>query len=260
MNRIDKLFKEKQRNILSVYFTAGYPFPDSTVEIIKALENSGVDMIEIGIPFSDPMADGPVIQKSNETALKNGMNLKLLFRQLNNIRKYVKIPLLLMGYLNPVIQYGTEDFCRQCEETGIDGVILPDLPPIVYVEEFLPIFEKTNLYNILLISPRSDENRIHFIDNISRGFIYMVSSSAVTGVKGSFSEEQLSYFKRVKAMNLKNPVLTGFGISNRDAFITACRYSEGGIIGSAFVKIIGQEGSINEKVHKFVNEIRINKI
>jgi tryptophan synthase alpha chain len=256
MNRIDKLFKENPPNILSVYFTAGYPHLDSTAGIIRALENSGVDMIEIGMPFSDPMADGPVIQRSNEKALQNGMNLKLLFNQLNNIRNEVKIPLLLMGYLNPVIQFGIENFCVKCMETGIDGVILPDLPPLIYTEEYLSIFNKYNLYNILLISPQSSIERISAIDKISRGFIYLVSSSSVTGAKGNFSEDQMSYFKRVREMNLENPCLIGFGISDRETFINAGKYARGGIIGSAFVKILGQEGNVVDKINQFIKELK----
>jgi tryptophan synthase alpha chain len=256
MNRIDRLFKEKQKNILSVYFTAGYPSIDSTAGIVKSLEESGTDMVEIGMPFSDPMADGPVIQRSNEAALRNGMSLKVLFSQLNDIRKDVQIPLLLMGYLNPVIQFGMENFCRQCQETGIDGVILPDMPPSVYKEEYLRVYEKYNLYNILLISPQSDNDRIRTIDNISRGFIYMVSSSSVTGVRNSFSEDQISYFKRVRDMKLKNPGLIGFGISNRDTFRSACKYASGGIIGSAFVKMVGQEGNSADRIEGFVKEFK----
>jgi tryptophan synthase alpha chain len=256
MNRIDKLFKEKNGNILSVYFTAGYPMIDSTITIIRALSDAGADMIEIGMPFSDPMADGPVIQHSNQTALHNGMSLKLLFSQLQNIREKVSIPLLMMGYLNPVMQYGIENFIRKCNETGIDGVILPDLPPDVYSEEYLQMFSKYDLYNILLISPLSDYERIMKIDKLSCGFIYMVSSSSVTGSKINFSDDQLSYFKRVKEMRLQNPTLVGFGISDHDTYINACKYSGGGIIGSAFVKILGQEGSITEKVLQFVRDIR----
>jgi len=256
MNRIDKLFKEKKTNILSVYFTAGYPDLNSTTGIIKALENAGADMIEIGMPFSDPMADGPVIQHSNETALKNGMSLKLLFNQLSEIRKEVRIPLLLMGYLNPVIQYGVENFCIQCEKTGIDGVILPDLPPVVYEEEYLHIFNKHQIYNILLISPQSVAERISDIDKISRGFIYMVSSSAVTGSRGEFSADQISYFKRVSEMKLANPCLIGFGISNHETFANAGKYSRGGIIGSAFVKILGKNGDLARNINQFIKEIR----
>jgi tryptophan synthase alpha chain len=256
MNRIDKLFKEKKTNILSVYFTAGYPNLDSTTVIIKALENAGADMIEIGMPFSDPMADGPVIQHSNEQALKNGMSLKLLFSQLSGIRKEVKIPLLLMGYLNPVIQFGIANFCAECSSVGIDGVILPDLPPQNFVEEYFSIFDKYDLYNILLISPQSSAERIYTIDKISRGFIYMVSSSSVTGTKNDFSEEQVAYFKRVQNMNLDNPCLIGFGISNRETYNKAGKYARGAIIGSAFVKSLGKDDKVIENIGRFIRNIK----
>ena len=256
MNRIDKLFKEKEGNILSVYFTAGYPQLDSTVKVITALESAGADMIEIGMPFSDPMADGPVIQQSNQKALQNGMSLKLLFRQLQSIREDVKIPLILMGYINPVIQFGIENFCKACLETGIDGVILPDLPPQIYMEEYLPLFNRYGLYNILLISPQSPIDRICSIDKISKGFIYMVSTSSVTGSKGNFSEDQMSYFKRVKELNLENPCLIGFGISDRETFNNTGKYARGGIVGSAFVKILGKNGYLDENINEFINGLR----
>ena len=256
MNRIDKLFREKKGTILSVYFTAGYPRLDSTAGIIEALADAGADMIEIGMPFSDPVADGPVIQYSSEMALRNGMNLKLLFDQLSEIRDDVKIPLLLMGYLNPVMQFGVENFCRKCTRTGIDGVILPDLPPIVYKEEYFSIFNVYDLYNILLISPQSSVERITAIDKISRGFVYMVSSSSVTGSKGNFSDDQISYFKRVSEMKLRNPVLIGFGISNHETFIDAGKFARGGIIGSAFVNILEQDGNDFENINQFIKEIR----
>jgi tryptophan synthase alpha chain len=256
MNRIDKLFNEKKNNILSIYFTAGYPQLDSTADIIRHLSEAGADMIEIGIPFSDPMADGPVIQKSNQKALQNGMTLKLLFNQLKNIRKDTEVPLVLMGYLNPVLQFGIENFCRISEETGIDGVILPDLPPVVFKEVYSDVFEKYGLYNILLISPQSSDERISALDKISKGFLYMVSSSSVTGAKSSFSEDQISYFKRVHNMGLKNPRLIGFGISDKSTFSTAGNFAMGGIIGSAFLKILEKEGNIRGNIIEFVNKIK----
>jgi tryptophan synthase alpha chain len=256
MNRIDKLFKEKKSSILSIYFTAGYPHLDSTTKVIRSLASAGADMIEIGMPFSDPMADGPVIQRSNEKALLNGMTLRLLFDQLKDIRNEISVPLILMGYLNPVMQFGIESFCRKCRETGIDGVILPDLPVQVYTEEYRSIFNENDLYNILLITPQSSRDRILEIDKASRGFVYMVSSSSVTGTKGNFSEDQMSYFKRVSEMNLKNPGLIGFGISNNDTFIKAGKYARGGIIGSAFVKTLGQDGNIDRNITHFIKGIR----
>jgi tryptophan synthase alpha chain len=229
---------------------------DSTAGIIKALSDSCADMIEIGMPFSDPIADGPVIQQSNQKALQNGISLKLLFQQLSDIRDKVGIPLLLMGYLNPVMQFGIEKFCAQCERIGIDGVILPDLPPRIYLEEYLNIFDKYKLYNILLITPQSSKERIAYIDKISRGFIYMVSSSSVTGSREGFSNDQMSYFKRVSEMKLANPCLIGFGISNHKTFVDAGKFARGGIIGSAFVKILGKEGDTFEIISQFINGIR----
>jgi tryptophan synthase alpha chain len=229
---------------------------DSTAGIIRALADAGADMIEIGMPFSDPVADGPVIQHCSEKALRNGMNLKLLFTQLSDIRVEVKIPLLLMGYLNPVMQFGIENFCRQCMRIGIDGVILPDMPPIVYQKEYFSIFNEYNLYNILLISPQSSVERITTLDKISRGFVYMVSSSSVTGSKGNFSDDQISYFKRVSEMKLRNPVLIGFGISNYETFLNAGKYARGGIIGSAFVNILEQDEKNFEKINQFIKEIK----
>jgi tryptophan synthase alpha chain len=256
MNRIDTLFQTKKNNILSIYFTAGYPLIDSTAGIIKDLAMAGIDMIEIGMPFSDPLADGPVIQKSSEEALHNGMNINLLFNQLADIRSQVTIPLVLMGYINPILKLGMEGFCHKCDEIEIDGVILPDLPPEVYVDQYQGLFEKYNLYNILLISPQSHDERIRMIDSISRGFIYMVSAASTTGIKGSFSEDQISYFKRIKGMNLMNPRLIGFGISDASSFAEACRMAHGAVIGSAFIKILGDKGANSETIKQFISEIR----
>jgi tryptophan synthase, alpha subunit len=256
MNRIDKLFQNRTGEILSVYFTAGFPSLNSTAKIIKTLQYAGADMIEIGIPFSDPLADGPVIQKSSSVALKNGMNLKLLFGQLTNIRSEVNIPLILMGYINPVLKFGMDNFCSRCSEIGIDGVILPDLPPEIFLKEYSTLFERHNLYNIFLISPQSNDERIRFIDWISRGFIYMVSSSSTTGIRNEFSHDQRSYFKRIREMRLKNPLLTGFGISDNRTFIEAGTYSDGAIIGSAFIKILEESGTGKENITGFINKIR----
>lgn len=256
MDRINKLFQTHGGNILSIYFTAGYPLINSTAGIIKDLAMSGVDMIEIGMPFSDPLADGPVIQKSNKVALNNGMSINLLFRQLASIRREVTIPLILMGYINPVLKFGMEKFCRKCAETEIDGVILPDLPPEIFLEKYSVLFKKHDLLNILLITPQSDDERVRMIDNISRGFIYMVSSSSTTGIKSAFSEDQKSYFKRIKEMDLKNPRLIGFGISDSETFAESCRMAHGAIIGSAFVKMLGGNGASSESIMKFVGKIR----
>lgn len=213
MNRINELFSNRKGNILSVYFTAGHPSLDSTPDIIRDLEDAGADMIEIGMPFSDPVADGPVIQRSSSRALKNGMSVNLLFEQIKGIRRSVNVPLLLMGYLNPVLKYGIGDFAAKCRGTGIDGVIIPDLPPEIFTDKYKALFSENGLANVFLISPTSSGERIRFIDTISNSFIYMVSTSATTGVRSGFTPEQLSYFRRIKAMKLRNPRLLGFGIS-----------------------------------------------
>jgi tryptophan synthase alpha chain len=255
MNRINKLFQEKKGQILSVYFTAGYPNLEDTVPVIQELVKNGVDLIEIGMPFSDPVADGPVIQHSSLIALQNGMSIRKLFDQLKDIRETVKIPLILMGYINPVLQYGVEAFCQKCKEVGIDGLIIPDLPMDVYKEEFKTIFEVNNLHNIFLITPQTSDERLRVIDDISSGFIYMVSSNSTTGAKTSVSEFQKHYFERVNSLHLKNPRLIGFGISNAETFANACRYANGAIIGSAFVKALLGSGSLNQKVSGFINSI-----
>src|SRR5512140_2794768 len=255
MNRIDTLFQTKKKDILSIYFTAGYPLLSSTAGIIKDLAGSGADMIEIGIPFSDPLADGPVIQKSSQTALKNGMSITLLFKQLADIRKEVSVPLILMGYVNPVLKFGIEKFCKKCREIGIDGLILPDLPPEIYMDEYPGLFEKYDLSSILLISPKSPDERIRMIDRLSTGFIYMVSSSSTTGTRAGFTEDQLSYFRRIKGMNLKKPRLIGFGISDPVSFNQACETADGAIIGSAFIKMLDSEGSGPENINQFIRKI-----
>lgn len=256
MNRINTLFETKKQHVLSVYFTAGYPDLNDTVSIIESLQTQGVDLIEIGIPFSDPLADGPVIQASGEQALHNGMTLKLLFEQLKDIRKTVHVPLIMMGYLNPVMQYGVDAFCEKCAEIGIDGVILPDLPLDVYENEYQAIFEKQCLKNIFLITPQTSENRIKQIDKASNSFIYMVSSSSTTGNNTDFGAEQEAYFSRVKSLDLKNPLMIGFGISDRKSFDNACKYANGAIIGSAFIKAVGNKNEgINKKVTQFVEGI-----
>jgi len=257
MNRIKKLFENKSGNILSVYFTAGYPNLNDTRVIIKALADNGADIIEVGMPFSDPLADGPVIQKSNDIALKNGMNIKLLFKQLKDIRKETDIPLLLMGYLNPVIQYGIEKFCTMAEETGVDGVILPDLPVYIYLKEYKQLFEKHNLLIVFLVAPETSDERVMEIDRISNGFIYVVSSSSTTGVKEDIESRQIEYFKRIDSLKLQNPRLIGFGISNHKTFIRACEFGNGAIIGSAFIKALeNPDIGLEEEVKNFVHTIK----
>lgn len=252
MSRIDKLFKEKKNNVLSVYFTAGYPALDDTVKVIQALEKRGVDMLEIGVPFSDPMADGPVIQASGAEALKNGMSLKVLFDQLVDIRQTASIPLVLMSYLNPIIQFGFENYCKAAAQCGVDGFIIPDLPFAEYMESYKPVAEKYGLHVIMLITPETSEERIRMIDQHTSGFIYMVSSASVTGARSAFSDENLAYFRRVNAMQLKNPRLIGFGISNRETFDAACREASGAIIGSKFISLLESEKSIDDAVTKLI--------
>jgi tryptophan synthase alpha chain len=253
MNRITQKLQEPQK-LLSIYFTAGYPQLNDTATIIKSLENNGVDMIEIGLPFSDPLADGPTIQDSSTAALKNGMSSNLLFEQLANIRATVKIPLIIMGYFNPMLQFGVEDFCRKCQEVGIDGLIIPDLPANVYNEQYRHIFEKYGLINIFLITPQTSESRIRFIDSISNGFIYMVSSASVTGSQSGFGTEQEAYFKRVHAMQLKNAQIVGFGIKDKETFSQATKHAKGAIIGSAFIKMLTKEGT--NGISNFINTVR----
>ncbi|MCE2615515.1 MAG: tryptophan synthase subunit alpha [Phocaeicola sp.] len=257
MNRITKLFQEQKRNILSVYFCAGYPQLDSTVNVIKALEKVGIKIIEIGIPFSDPMADGPVIQQASTVALKNGMTLSHLFSQLKDIRKEVHIPLIFMGYLNPIIQYGFENFCRSSKEVGVDGIILPDLPFKDYQNKFRPIVEKYDLKMIMLITPETSEERIRLIDQNTNGFIYMVSSAAITGAQKDFNEEKLAYFHRINAMNLKNPRMIGFGISNKQTYQSAMDNAAGAIIGSKFIALLEKEnGNAEEAAKCLLDELR----
>jgi tryptophan synthase alpha chain len=255
MNRINKLFQEKKGQILSVYFTAGYPNLEDTIPMIQELVKNGVDLIEIGMPFSDPVADGPVIQHSSLIALQNGMSIRKLFDQLKDIRKKVEIPLILMGYINPVLQYGVVAFCQKCKEVGIDGLIIPDLPMDVYKEEFQSVFGANNLHNIFLITPQTSDERLRVIDDISTGFIYMVSSNSTTGAKTSVSDFQKQYFERVNSLHLKNPRLIGFGISNAETFANACHYANGAIIGSAFVKALDGPEPLAQKVSGFINTI-----
>jgi len=254
MNRINQKLQEDKK-LLSIYFTAGYPNIDDTVSIIQNLENNGVDMIEIGLPFSDPLADGPTIQASSTQALKNGMTTEVLFNQLKDIRKSVTIPLIIMGYFNPMLQYGVEDFCATCQEIGIDGLIIPDLPVDVYHDEYKATFEKYGLINVFLITPQTSDERIRYIDSISNGFIYMVSSASTTGAKTGFGVEQTDYFKRIANMKLKNPQIVGFGISNNETFTQATKYAKGAIIGSAFVKHVTNEGV--HTIDMFVKKILI---
>jgi tryptophan synthase alpha chain len=255
MNRINYLFEQKKNRILSIYFTAGFPQLNDTATIIKLIEEAGADMIEIGMPFSDPLADGPVIQDSDTIALKNGMSLKLLFDQLNDIRKQVKIPLILMGYLNPVFKFGFEEFCNKCSQVGVDGLILPDLPIDEYLEKYKSIMDKYNLCNIFLITPQTAEKRIKKIDSISNAFIYVVSSFSTTG-SGKGLEQSQKYFERISKMKLKNPSIVGFGIKDKATFDNACNYANGAIIGTAFIKVLEAKGKLEEKIKNFISTLK----
>ena len=252
MNRINQKLQEDKK-LLSIYFTAGFPKLNDTVTIIQELEKNGVDMIEIGLPFSDPLADGPTIQESSTIAIENGMTTSLLFEQLKDIRKSVQIPLIIMGYFNPMMQFGIEKFCQKCASVGIDGLIIPDLPLHVFETEYKAIFEKYGLKNIFLITPQTTNERIHQIDEISDSFIYMVSSVAVTGSQSGFCSEQMDYFKRISDLKLKNPQIVGFGIKDNQTFLEATKYQNGAIIGSAFIKFIASN-PIN-KIKNFVTNI-----
>ena len=253
MNRIDKKLKEEGK-LLSIYFTAGFPNLNDTADIIIKLQESGVDMIEIGLPFSDPLADGPTIQDSSMSAINKGMNTDILFNQLKDIRNKVSIPLIIMGYFNPILQYGVEKFCKRCNEIGVDGLIIPDLPIDYYLENYKSIFEQNKLYNMFLIAPQTSDERIRKIDSISKGFIYMVSSSSITGSKNSFSSEQISYFERIEKMNLNTPRIIGFGVGNKETFNATVNYSKGAIIGSAFIKNLHENGI--DSIDSFIKSIR----
>ena len=254
MNRIDEVFSKKKKGVLNIYFTAGYPKIDDTLRIARALEAAGVDLIEIGIPYSDPIADGPTIQDSSQKALDAGMSLKLLMKQLQDLRKYVKIPVILMGCINPVLQYGFTKFCQDCKGVGIDGVILPDLPMQEYVEMYQQTFEEHGIYNIFLMTPQTSEKRVFQINEASKGFIYMVSSASITGAKQEVSQAQIDYFERIQKMNLSVQRLIGFGISNKETFDNACQYASGAIIGSAFINQLNKDDS-DEAITSFVGSI-----
>jgi tryptophan synthase alpha chain len=255
LNRINKLLNEKE-NILSIYFTAGYPQLNDTVSILQTLEEAGVDLVEIGMPFSDPLADGPTIQDSSLKALENGMSLKVLFEQLKDVREKVSIPIILMGYFNTVQKFGVANFLEACEAVGVDGTILPDLPLKEYSSEYAGVFAEKGVSNIFLITPQTDDERVKFIDSHSTSFIYMVSSAAVTGAKSDVSDSQVEYFERVKGLKLKHPAIIGFGISNYKTFQNACQHSHGAIVGSAFIKLLEEYGNSTEKIKEFINTLR----
>jgi tryptophan synthase alpha chain len=252
-NKLTELFKNKPKNLLNIFFTAGYPQLEDTNTLLNALENSKVDLIEIGIPFSDPLADGPTIQDSSKIALENGMSIEKLFLQLENHTP--KTPLLLMGYLNPVMQYGFEAFCKKCKEVGVDGIIIPDLPMHIYQAEFKEVFEKYNISNIFLVTPHTSEKRIREIDTNSNGFIYAVSSASTTGSKTDFSAAT-DYLGKLREMNLNTPILTGFNIKNKQNFQDACSYVNGAIIGSEFIRQITDVEDISIAAKKYIQSIK----
>jgi tryptophan synthase alpha chain len=257
MNRLQKLLTE-QKDIFSVYYTAGYPNLGDTMPVLKALQKSGTHLVELGMPFSDPLADGPTIQKSSEQALKNGMSIKVLFEQIKDMRSSIEMPIVLMGYFNPVFKYGVEAFVKKCSEVGVDGVILPDLPFDEYQDKYQDLFEQNGIANIFLITPQTTDERIKLIDANSNGFIYMVSSASVTGAKKGLSEDQIAYFNRVNNLGLSTGRLIGFGISNRETFTKACDYASGAIIGSAFVKLLAENGTSEKAITDFVKNIKNN--
>lgn len=240
MNRINALFASKPENLLSLYFCAGAPTLEGTADVIRAMQQRGIAMVEVGVPFSDPMADGPVIQEAATKALRNGMTLRKLFAQLEDIRQDVTIPLIFMGYLNPIMQFGFEHFCQECQRIGIDGVIIPDLPFKDYMEDYKPVADRYDIRIIMLITPETSEERIRFIDDNTSGFIYMVSSAAITGAQKEFNAAKQAYFNKVHAMNLKNPTMIGFGISNKQTLQSAQANANGAIIGSKFVQLLDQ--------------------
>ncbi len=259
MKRIRTLFETKKSDILSVYFTAGFPRLDDTRPILRALQAKGIDMAEIGIPFSDPMADGPVIQASSNQAIRNGMSLRLLFEQLADVRREITIPLILMGYLNPIMQYGFERFCRDCAGCGIDGVIIPDLPFADYLADYKPIADRYGLSVVMLVAPETSDERIRLIDRHTHGFLYVVSSAATTGAQSAFDEKRQAYFRRIRSMQLENPYLIGFGISNRATYLAAVADAPGAIIGSRFIQLLQTEPTVEEAVGSLWRDVKEGK-
>ena len=255
LNRLTKLFENNRENLLTVYFTAGYPKLDDTETIICALAESGVNIIEIGIPYSDPLADGPVIQESGMAAIYNGMTLQVLFNQLADIRTKTQVPLILMGYFNQLLQYGVDKFLDDCVKTGIDGLIIPDLPLMEYEQFYKDKLTQRNISISFLITPQTEESRIHKVDVLSTGFIYVVSDSSITGMKTGISNQQISYFERIKSLQLKTPQLIGFGISDRESYLTASKYANGAIIGSAFIKHLKGKNEVDKATADFINLI-----
>ncbi len=254
MNRIDSLFKQKKQSVLNVYCTAGYPQLNSMVEVLSSLQENGADIIEIGMPYSDPLADGPVIQQSNMIALDNGMSIPVLFEQLKNIRSTIHLPIILMGYMNPILQFGLKNFCEAAAAVGVDGVILPDLPMYEFENDYQPLFNEHGLKFIFLVTPETGEERIRKIDSLCSGFLYAVSSSSTTGNNKAIAD-QSTYFKRLKEMQLNNPILVGFGIKDKETFQSACQYTNGAIIGSAYIKALEGSKNIQLSTKEFLNKV-----
>ena len=255
MSRLKTLFKHRNSNILNIYITAGFPALNDTILIVQELEKAGVDIVEIGMPFSDPLADGPTIQASSQKAIENGITLSKIFEQVTEIRKTVQIPLILMGYFNQVLKFGVPQFFEKARETGIDALIIPDLPIDVYKNEFASLVDEIDLDLIFLITPQTSNERIKMIDKLSKGFLYQVSAHSTTGSQQDLQTSQLEYFKRIKAMNLENPTMIGFGISNHDTFAAACEYANGAIIGSAFIDAVANSTDLPATIHQFVKDI-----
>jgi tryptophan synthase alpha chain len=254
MSRIPELFAKKKSKVLNVYCTAGYPQLNSTITVMKSLQENGVDLVELGMPYSDPLADGPVIQASGSKALENGMKISVLFEQLANFRKEISIPVILMGYMNPVLQYGFEKFCAGASALGIDGLILPDLPEFEFENEYGSVIKKYGLDFIFLVTPETSEERVRKLDSLSSGFLYAVSSSATTGKDKDFTAVE-TYLQRLQSMQLKNPVLVGFGIKDKETFQSACKYANGAIIGTAYIKMLEESNNIEEGTRTFLNNV-----
>jgi len=256
MNKLFNAFGEKEKKVLSIYFSAGYPDLEDTQQIMIALQKGGADLIEVGIPFSDPVADGPTIQESNKIALENGITLKKILEQVSEIKEEIQIPVILMGYLNPIYQYGIEKFCADCQKVGVSGLIIPDLPVNEYQIEYKSVFEKHELANIFLITPQTSDDRIREIDKISNSFIYMVSSASTTGAKKGLTQNQIDYFERVRNMELKSPLLIGFGIADYQSFTQATTYANGAIIGSAFINVLKNSNNLEEDIVAYVRSVK----
>ena len=255
-NRLTQLFAKKPNGLLSVFYTAGFPKLDDTVPVGVALAQAGADLIEVGIPFSDPVADGPTIQESNKISLQNGISVKTILQQVRTLRSQVQIPIVLMGYLNPVLQYGMENFAKEAAAAGVDGLILPDMPLYDYERHYRQLFDDHNLSVIFLIAPTTSEERIRKIDEVSNAFIYAVSASSTTGATSGFGESQLQYFQRLQNMKLRNSFLIGFGISDRSTFESACNFGAGAIVGSAFIKSLQQATDLKTTVGQFVKKLK----